>query len=72
MSHFYAELLRQQQADIPVALAAAQRAMISQIPAVASFNSARGGGIGGGHRPSSTWHPLGWAGFSVFVSESAT
>lgn len=72
MSHFYAELLQQQQADIPAALAAAQRAMISQIPAVASSNAARGGGIGGGHRPSSAWHPLDWAGFSVFISESAT
>lgn len=71
MSHFYAGLGKQQRADIPSALAAAQRAMIADSTNTTPFGTSRGGGIGGGRRSVSAWHPLDWAGFAVFVGEAA-
>lgn len=70
MSRFYAELREQQHADAAAALAAAQRAMIADGTATMS-STTRAGGIGGGRRLSSAWHPIDWAGFAVFVAEPA-
>lgn len=70
LSRFYSGLLAQPRADAPAALAAAQRAMIGGKPALRQGASARrGGGIGGGGRSVSAWHPLDWAGFAAFVAE---
>lgn len=71
MSRFYAELGKQQHADAPAALAAAQRAMIGDGSAAATSGTSRGGGIGGGRGPMSAWHPLDWAGFAAFLAGPA-